>query len=307
MNDNLPIDVDVWLAEHPDESRDELEKVWRLSEVADEPFEPDQQRVAEMRRQLSTRMADKPGSMRLLRSRSTWAVAASVALIMATGALLWTRPVTVTAPRGATAMVTLPDESTVILNSGSTLTHRRTFGWTSRTVTLAGEARFDVTKGDSEFEVSTFNGRITVLGTRFNVRAHGNDLQPETKVSVEEGVVRVARLDAPGGGVLLEIGEWSTISGGLPPTEPESISSHAQPVWQSGGMVFTNMLLSDILREVERRFGVEISAPPDSLGNARASLYIRSALDPGTVLEMLAVAHNLKVTETVGGFELSAK
>ena len=219
MSDNtktlLPSEADTWLAEHPDVNRGELEEVWKLSELADIPFDPDEERIAEMREAIRSRMTnEKRTGLRFIKSQKWLNIAASVALVAGFGAALWLRPIVETAPAGTMASVVLPDGSTIRLNSGSTIEYRRTFGWMKRAVTLDGEAFFDVSKSQTEFDVSTFNGNVTVLGTRFNIRAWSDDLDPATTVHVDEGYVRVSAEAVPDSSVILEAGQWSTIKGG---------------------------------------------------------------------------------------------
>ena len=72
-------------------------------------------------------------------------------------------------------------------------------------------------------------------------------------------------------------------------------------------MAFTDRPLRVILDEVERRFEVEIITKTDTLENARISLYLSRSTDVGTILELLAGAHDLKVDRTAEGYELSKK
>src|SRR5690606_693130 len=114
-------------------------------------------------------------------------MAAAAVVVVGLGAALWLRPTVHRAPLGERLAVVLPDGSRVELNSGSRLAYRRTFGWRARRVDLHGEAFFDVVPADVPFTVRTFNSAVTVLGTRFNVRAWPDDEQAETAVVLEEG------------------------------------------------------------------------------------------------------------------------
>ncbi len=131
--------------------------------------------------------ARRPGSWRVA---GGFAVAALV--VVAAGIALWLQPRTVTVPYGAMETVTLPDGSVAELGSGSTLTYRNFRGRAQRRVTLEGEAFFDVAEAERPFIVETFNASISVLGTRFNVRAWSSDPIPETLVALESGRVEVA-------------------------------------------------------------------------------------------------------------------
>ena len=86
--------------------------------------------------------------------------------------------------------IRLPDGSKVILNEGSQLSYRESYGKTTREVTLTGEAYFDV-KHDPErpFIVRSNNVTTRVLGTAFNVKAYAG--QSEIIVTVTRGKVKV--------------------------------------------------------------------------------------------------------------------
>jgi transmembrane sensor len=67
----------------------------------------------------------------------------------------------------------LPDNSEVVLNSGSEI-HFKKWNWDrNRLLELNGEAYFKVAKG-KRFEVQTKLGKVSVLGTQFNVKVRKN-------------------------------------------------------------------------------------------------------------------------------------
>ena len=178
----LPSEAHAWLDEHPEADLASLEKVWRLTENAQPPeasFEPDPERVEAMRAHIHTAVTDAApesehrAKVTFIRTfPHSWAVAASIVLLIAVGAGFWLQPTTLTAPTGERLAATLPDGSTVELNSGARLSYARAFGGKARTVRLTGEAFFDVAHdAQKPFMVKTFNADVTVLGTRFNVRA----------------------------------------------------------------------------------------------------------------------------------------
>ena len=70
-----------------------------------------------------------------------------------------------------TKTVSLNDGTKVHLNAGTTLSYSKNFNSTSREVTLNGEAYFEVEKGSSPFIILTDLAKVTVLGTKFNVRS----------------------------------------------------------------------------------------------------------------------------------------
>ena len=86
--------------------------------------------------------------------------------------------------------VTLPDGTKVYLNRNTTLSYGKDFNEKVRTVTLTGEAFFDVAKNPSRpFIIKTATTEIKVVGTSFNVMAY---LESDSVlVSVQSGVVEM--------------------------------------------------------------------------------------------------------------------
>ena len=82
--------------------------------------------------------------------------------------------------------ITLPDNSIVTLNESSQLEYNASQWDKKRALTLKGEAFFDVEKGQ-RFDVTTTFGKVSVLGTEFNVISRDSLF----KVSCFEGLVQV--------------------------------------------------------------------------------------------------------------------
>jgi len=85
----------------------------------------------------------------------------------------------------------LPDDSEVILNANSTISFNKKKWEDSRYLQLKGEAYFKVKKGKT-FTVHTSIGKVTVLGTQFNVKERANYFEVKTF----EGLVSVQYKDA---------------------------------------------------------------------------------------------------------------
>src|SRR5690606_22489623 len=101
----------------------------------------------------------------------------------------------------------LPDNSKVVLNSDSEAEYK-SWNWNKkRSVELKGEAFFKVAKGKT-FDVNTSLGKVTVVGTQFNVKARDNRFD----VTCFEGKVKVTYKNeevflTPGESVTFEEGE----------------------------------------------------------------------------------------------------
>lgn len=238
-----------------------------------------------------------------------WTVAATVLVLVLGGVWAWSLPVTVTAPPGERQTTTLPDGSTVQLNSESSLSYARTFrAWPfvhaeTRTVHLDGEAFFDVRDGERPFVVETLDARVRVLGTQFNVRAD-RGAQTGTRVTVSSGRVRVASVRNASAAVVLDTpGQSSTVANASTgPSRPEPVDLERALVWRDGGFAVTDRPLTDIVRDLERRYGVQIRIDA-SVQNPSAplSLYYPTATGVETIVSDLCTARGLNYRPTSRG------
>lgn len=137
------------------------------------------------------------------RSR-TWGVAAACIAIavVAIGAFQLSRPAKTPPPvtqqatqpvkeyAAHTQHLVLPDGSTVILHTGSTLQYQPALSGNTREVLLDGEAYFDIKPDLSRpFIILSHKLKTTVLGTAFNIKAFENDKR--ITVTVTQGKVKV--------------------------------------------------------------------------------------------------------------------
>lgn len=129
---------------------------------------------------------------RQLSTAQVWLrIAAAVLLIMVTGGILYyyTSPdSTIYQTAGNKETVILPDGSKVILNRYTLLSYDPGFDDKTRTVSLEGEAFFDVEPNASKpFIILTEKATVQVIGTSFNVNAY--DSLSEVEVIVRTGIV----------------------------------------------------------------------------------------------------------------------
>ncbi len=313
----LPQEVQDALTEHTPDDRAALERVW--SALGTLPQEshgaPDDATAwADMQARLGLQDAAPSTPMRVptrapradrRAQRRTpqrglrlvrWSPVAFAA-VFALFAIWWQQPITVNAPMGAQQLVTLPDGSVVELNSASELTYQRGFASlplvaaAERSVQLQGEAFFRVEKGERPFVVETFNGRVEVLGTQFNVRARAGAADATTTVTLAEGRVQVtdaaatqppALLDAPGHQVVVR-GEASDTVGATATVD----NAERLWVWRAQGFAFVDAPLVDIAAELSRRFAVRITIEGGLEPTQRHTLFHQ----PGTTIEQ--VLHDL--------------
>jgi transmembrane sensor len=172
-------------------------------------------------------------------------------------------PTTYTAQRGGTRSILLADGTQVALDADSEIEAR--IGARARHVTLRrGEALLTVTHDASRpLEVKVGNGRITDLGTRFDVE----NLDGQARVAVLEGRVGI---ETSRGRMLLEAGR----AGGYDNDGallPNSDADRSIALWQDGQRHFNAERLSDVLERLKRYHAVTFLLTDPRLQDLRVS------------------------------------
>jgi transmembrane sensor len=257
----------AWLAEHPQHHYEfqVLEGIWSAAGL-----------LPAARLQA---LCDVPPARSTRRPILRYAVAASV-LAVALG-LGWfsamNQAATYTAEfstaLGERRQVALPDGSMIDLNSRSRIQvhfamHRRDIELTE------GEAMFSV-EHDSErpFVVASGSGKITVTGTRFDVRRDS----AETRVVVEQGTVKVQGRDAADTpSITLSAGMGTRVDGKGKVVAAYPVNAAQLTAWRSGKLVFNNASLSEVVGEVSRYREKPLRVANDKVGNLRLTSVFKS-------------------------------
>lgn len=160
--------------------------------------------------------------------------------------------------------VTLADGSQVTLRPYSTL-EALNVGTEEHSYKLEGEAYFEVVSNRGRtFSVTAGTGRVTVLGTTFNLSSWGN----QTQVYLEEGSIEFMDIETDDSvtlnpGEAAEIGPDKRLS-----AEPAEIVEYTD--WMNRELTFSNRTARYVFNEMEQEFKITISAP-DSVLNTRLS------------------------------------
>jgi ferric-dicitrate binding protein FerR (iron transport regulator) len=155
---------------------------------------------------------------------------------------------------GESIVVQLPDNSTVTMNAESKISYKPLEWFLGRKVTLEGEACFEVEKG-SRFSVQSGLNRVNVLGTAFNVYARGEMY----RVTCLTGRVEVS---VKNGKTVLNPG-MQAISRGRGSILREKTASQDAIGWMQGKFIFHETPLTEVVAEIERRYGVRITPDTD--------------------------------------------
>ena len=306
-----PSDLDEVLANAPAHEAERLREVWALAGDEEAGDFPQPEAIDRIWNALETATtspkAPRPRPARAPRRRAQlrpWMAIAATLLIGAIGLVLWLQPVTHTAPLGERLTVSLPDGSTVELNSGTSLRHDGLFGQ-QRVVHLEGEAFFDVVNDERPFIVHTFNAQVAVLGTRFNVKAWSQSIDPGTTVTLEEGRVALAPSAQPEQAVELTPGQTYRIAEVKhQPASPNQEAVMAATAWRNDELFFKGQWLGVILEDLERRYAVALMADPQTLARKEMTLVMRYPTTVETVIRDICTVLNLNYRETANGYEI---
>jgi len=185
--------------------------------------------------------------------------------------------------------IELPDGSMVILQKGSTVQLKKNFGSKTREVILNGEAYFDIKHMNSRpFIIHTGKVKTTVLGTAFNIK---------TKVGTEEVIVSVTRgkVKVENQNKVLAIltkNEQLNYNGAkaveaVKKVEAEKLVTN----WTKEDMVFKNESFENIVRTLNKRFGVNIIIKDDQLAKSMIVSSFSGTESLSNVLDVLCTLH----------------
>lgn len=187
-------------------------------------------------------------------SRIIMRVAASIVVLIAVGGATWIwgfNEVTVYSPKGQHVSCLLPDSSSIQLNADTRISYNKVLWIMNRKVYINGEALFKVRRG-KKFDVIADLATTSVLGTTFDVYARNG----KVKVSCIEGRVSV-KSNSSDSKVVLTAG-LHTQTKFKSMTAPVQAIKHDEVAWTFGEFYFSNTPLSEVIREIERQFNVEV-------------------------------------------------
>ena len=177
--------------------------------------------------------------------------------------------------------VLLSDGTEVILNSESELTYSRNYNKNNRSVHLIGEAYFSVQKGNIPFNVLTPHGKISVLGTSFNIRARNDGFE----VGVNDGEVQVSNENSL---LNLSKGQLIDVKSEFFSSNIIQIPTDQYPDWLNRKFYCNETTLESLCLEIERTFDIKINFTNPNLKNLTITGLIEAS-DLGNVLQTVSI------------------
>ena len=248
-------------AENSDAFND-YKKVWDLSGTVSETLNPD----IDLQWRKFKSLREKPQNIKRHIQyfiNSKFAAAAVTILVLGLVVLLkyFSGASDVYFSNNSTLDIKLPDNSLIVLNKNSSLKVSKQFNKKNRVVILKGEAFFDVTKDfNNPFVVEIDqNLNVTVLGTKFNLRAYNHDRNIELKVL--SGKVL---FENNNNNVVVEKGmevNYSSETNSFTELKPIDVNMLA---WKTQEFNFDNTPINEIVIALERFLGKRIELPKNT-------------------------------------------
>lgn len=196
-------------------------------------------------------------------------IAASIVIILLTSLSLYLyhgnremsqlgdRNVVVKVGKGERVSITLPDGTSVRLNSESELAYQQDFGLKDRRVSLTGEGFFDVVKNkERQFVVNTQYLDVKVLGTAFNIYTYQNS--DSVEMTLVRGHVEVTATHPPYQTMDVQPNEKVVYNKRTGKMRLENTSNEFETAWMNHELVFRSARLGDVLNRVGRKYGFTV-------------------------------------------------
>jgi ferric-dicitrate binding protein FerR (iron transport regulator) len=177
------------------------------------------------------------------------------------------------ADKGQRSNIILPDGTKVWLNSHSKITYPRDYGVRERSLSLTGEACFEVAKDPGKrFTVNAGEMQVEALGTSFNIKAYDDDR--EIVATLFSGSVRATVRDKT---AMLEPEQYAAFN-----RENRNMNTgYAEnaayaAMWRDNELAFNRQTLDEIAVMFNRLYNVTIQFESEKIRNYRFSGIIKN-------------------------------
>lgn len=296
--------LDVWLAENEANRKKYMEakSIWELSTTID------QEEPALSFRLFSAQLEPKieliPKKPKLFWKYGIAATITAVLLISGwyhvnyNGAKDQINWIVKRAEAGQVIKVSLPDRSTVWLNSDSEISFASEFNeQPSRLVKLSGEAYFEVKHNQKHpFVVKSNHLTTTVYGTSFSVSAYRNELR--SSVAVNSGKVGVAATDKRhlSSSIMLLPNDQLIFNSKSKRFSKSNIAKGDVNAWTKRELVFEQTPLQEVVNTLSRTYKVTINTSQITGANCRLTARFKNQPLP-IILKVLKLSLHIQSTQ----------
>lgn len=260
--------LDLWLAESElnRNKYKEAKSIWELSSKI-QPEEPE-----EPFHQFATQLVPQPEiSSKRITLFWKYGIAAAITALFLMSGLYYrnnqqknqeTDWIVKRADLGQMIKISLPDSSTVWLNSGSQISFASTFSnQPSRLVKLIGEAYFEVKHNQKHpFIVKSKTLTTTVYGTSFSIKAYQNE--SVTAIAVNSGKVGVLGADQRNKdlAIMLLPNDQLVYNDKNKSFIKSNIANGDVNSWTKGALVFEQATIEEVVQTLARKYNVKMDA-----------------------------------------------
>jgi len=196
---------------------------------------------------------------------------------------------------------TLPDGSTVWINSGSKINYSSRFNDTIRLVNLEGEAYFSVKPNKKKpFVVKTKDLIVKALGTEFNVNSYASDSR--SVATLHQGKVQVTingeEKGLTSGSYILKPNQQLAYSKNDKSVLINTVTEEATG-WKDGVLIFQDATFNDIINTLHRHYNMSFKYDPASF---QGDFYSMKFVNHESIEQVMAV-----IQDVVGGFAYQKK
>jgi len=215
---------------------------------------------------------------------------------------------TLIVPVGGIYAVNLSDGTKVWLNSKSSLKYPVEFSSDKRTVTLEGEAYFEVAKNpNSPFTVKTKSGNVKVLGTHFNVSSYTED--QVFAATLAEGKVKVSMIadTSDKRAIIITPGQQAKINNKNNAIEIAEVDPSVYTAWKDGKFYFENENLKSILTKMSRWYNFNVRFENKSLEQIKFTGIVLKEEPIDRLLDIISKTSNIKykITKVNQAYEVT--
>lgn len=282
-NPETEVKIQQWLIddEFSQEKDEALSQIWEQIGVKNDKA------VYQSLKKVNTKIGIRSSRSWFLKHTLPRVAAVLIPLFAVAGIWLYQSPridmIEIATLAGEQKEIRLPDGSTVWLNACSKISYPEKFSDSLRNVNLTGEAYFSVVQNERKrFEVTTKDITVAVLGTQFNVKAYPDDELVTTTLT--SGKVAVQSPEEkytlrPNQELVYNIADKSAIVQGV---------SDNSTNWRDGSLIFNELTMSEIFKELERKFDVKFNYSLPSLPNDKYSIKFTNKENITQILDVFA-------------------
>lgn len=298
------IEIQKWLTEN---DNDQVDQRFReiISEIQMEDRELSQKAFLKFQEATHPRQVRtlQPKFRRTIHRIQQVAAVLFIPLLLLAGYLLLNKKANthwndITVPHGMHQTLTLSDGTRLHVNSGTRVIYPSEFTEDKREIFVSGELFAEVAKNpDKPFIISAGDVHVQVLGTKFNLRAYGNIETIE--VALVEGSVLFKTPTHPN--ELLTKGEmiqYNRISQKI--VRDTFLANMYKCPAKNEGFYFSNLPLSDIVKELEYYFDTRIIILDQKLADSNYIAYFTNGETLDEILSNLNTDGQMSITQSQG-------